>query len=69
MPIINLVEEMRQDMLEDARRDELIERRMRTDFDFFLTRIGFEELSEAVTNVRNQCKRYGYDFKDVLDSI
>ena len=65
----DFVAEMRQDMLEEDRRDELIERRMRTDFDFFLEQINFAEFQEMAADIRKLCDKYGYDFSDLQDQL
>ena len=63
------MEEMRQDMLEEDRRYELIERRIRNDVDFFLEQINFAEFQEMASDIRKLCNDYGYDFADLQDQL
>ena len=63
------MKEMRRDMLEEEHRDELIERRMRTDVDFFLEQIHFAEFQEMASDIRRACKHYEYDFSDLQDQL
>ena len=62
------MEEMRSDMLEEARRDEHHEIDMGSDYDYFLDHCGVHDIQEELHNIRQLCDEYGYDFNEVLDS-
>lgn len=62
--------EWRQDMADEARAEEIHEHHMRTDFDFFCDYNieAIEQLNEAISELKNQCEMYDYDF-DLKDYI
>lgn len=57
-------EELRQEMLEDARRDADIEHLMRTYDDFFLERTGFHEIQTLWNTFVQNCIHYDWDPTD-----
>lgn len=59
-------EEWRNDMRQEAKEEEYKERLMRTDEDYFLSQVKFDELKEALDNFKKQCDKYGYDWSDYL---
>lgn len=63
-------EEWYQDMREEAYQDEIYEKKMRTDFDYFCDVNGeeIEQLNKAVNSLKKQCEAYSYDF-DINDFI
>ena len=61
------MEEMRRDMLEEARRDEQHEIDMRRDYDYFLDYCGIYNIQRELRNIRDLCDEYGYDFEEVID--
>ena len=58
-------EEMYQDMLEESRREEYFEHKIRNDYDYFEEH--FQDdiaiLVEAINNVKNLYDEYGYEFE------
>jgi hypothetical protein len=67
---MDLKEEMRMDMIEEARRDELHEISMRSDYDDFLEYYDseVEELQEAYYKLKDLHEHFGWsmDIKDIL---
>jgi hypothetical protein len=67
---MDLKEEMRMDMLEEARRDELHEISMRSDYDDFLEYYSDEviELQEAYYKLKDLHDQFGWewDIKDIV---
>ena len=62
------MEEIRRDMLEEARAEEYHEINMRRDYDFFLDHCGIYDIQEELQNLRRVCDEYGYDFDEVINS-
>ena len=62
------MEELRQDMLLEARQEEYHEIKMRRDFEFFLDHCGIYDIQEELLNIRQLCDEYGYDFDEVIDA-
>ena len=60
------IEEMRRDMLEEARRDEQHEIDMRRDYDYFLDYCGIYDIQRELNNIRQLCDEYGHDFEEVV---
>ena len=61
------IEEMRRDMLEEARRDVQHEIDMRSDYDYFLGHCGLYDIHRELMTLRDLCDEYGYDFEEVID--
>ena len=61
-------DEIRQEMLEDARIDSLIETRMRYDLDFAVEQFDLYEAMEAVEELVKKLNDYGHDIS-VLDLV
>ena len=61
------MEEMRRDMLEEARAEEYHEIKMRRDYDFFLDYCGIYDIQRELRTIRDLCDEYGYDFNEVID--
>jgi len=61
-------EEMYQDMLEESKREEYLESKIRSDYDFFEQHFENEiaDLYEAIEILRNLHESYGYQF-DIKD--
>lgn len=62
-------EELRQEMLEDARRDEEHERLMRTDDEFFMLHSSFDDLAQAIATFKRECLLYGQDYDYFLGNL
>ena len=61
------MEEMRRDMLEEARAEEYHEIKMRRDYEFFLDHCGIYDIQRELRTIRDLCDEYGYDFNEVID--
>ncbi len=59
------MEELRQDMLDEARQEEYIESRLRTDFDYAIERVNFDfELQDAYEKFKeaaDMLREYGHE--------
>ena len=62
------LEEMRRDMLEEARAEEYHEIKMRRDYEYFLNHCGIYDIQEELLNIRQLCDEYGHDFGEVIDA-
>lgn len=62
---MTLLEEMRQDILEE----ELFEIAMRADYDFFLGQIDTSDFEKALKELRRKFERYDWDFEDFLKEV
>ena len=65
------MQEWHNEMKDEARRDELHEYNMRTDFDYFLDYIldEREEFTELYYNIKKQFESNGWDTDDFLEGV
>lgn len=58
-------EEWLQDMRDEARAEEVLEHKLRADFDYFCDYNidAIEQLNEAISELKDQCEMYGYEFE------
>ena len=61
-------EEMHQDMLEEAREEELLEHKLRTDYDELCDYVDLSLLQEEYYRIKSMFEAYGWDF-DLRDIV
>ena len=67
--MIDLREEMREDMLQEAREEEFTEKCMRDDIDYFLEQVNAVEIIKEIEALIKTAEYYGYDRSDITDYI
>ena len=63
--MINLKEEMREDMMREAREEEFTCKQMREDFDFFMG----NKIIKSINSLINVACLFGYERDDVIEYI
>ena len=67
--MIDLREEMREDMLQEAREEEFTYSKMRDDFDFFMETTNGNEIIKSINSLINVACKFGYERDDVIEYI
>ena len=67
--MIDLREEMREDMLQEAREEEFTDNLMRKDIDYFLDQVNASEIIKEIEALIRTAEHYGYDRSDITDYI
>ena len=67
--MIDLREEMREDMLQEAREEEFTCKRMREDVDYFLEQVNAVEIVKEIEALIKTAEHYGYYRSDIVEYI
>lgn len=67
--MIDLREEMREDMLQEAREEEFTCKHMREDIDYFLDQVNAVEIIKEIEALIKTAVYYGYDRRDIVEYI
>jgi hypothetical protein len=67
--MIDLKEEMRNDMLQEAREEEFTYKRMSEDVDYFLEQVNAVEIIKEIQSVIKTAELYGYYRSDIIEYI
>ncbi len=67
--MIDLKEEMREDMMREAREEEFTCKQMREDFDFFMEISNGNEIIKSINSLINVACQFGYERDDVIEYI
>jgi len=67
--MIDLREEMREDMMREAREEEFTYKQMRDDFDFFMETSNGNEIIKSINSLINVACQFGYERDDVIEYI
>ena len=66
---IDLKEQMREDMMREAREEEFTCKQMRDDIDYFLEQVNLVEIIKEIEALIIMAESYGYGRSDITDYI
>lgn len=66
---IDLKEEMREDILREAREEEFTCKQMSKDIDYFLEQVNAVEIIKEIESIIKTAVNYGYERSDIVDYI
>ena len=67
--MIDLREEMREDMMREAREEEFTDNLMSKDIDYFLEQVNAVEIVKEIQAIIKTAEHYGYERDDVIEYI